>query len=166
MNKHTEAIQALQPFAALLSDIEDLAKSCSVSSQEEATFLIPFKLSDLIEASRVTKEWEDKQANPKIKTRIRCKTCGVLNYYQNLIEDRCPTCDDEMRIYLSFGEVEVVKEKKTRGKKKGNGKTKERSIYEKIVKEMRAMGADELEGFLRSVPKKDSIFYRELLRKY
>ena len=160
MNKHTEAIQALQPFASLLSNIETLAESCSAHSND-CTFTIPIKLGDLQEASRVLREWNKKHSYlSPLKKRIRCKTCGDLNYYENLEDGRCSFCVDHMRIYLTFGEIEVVRDRKQKTKKKTD------SIYEQIVKQMRTMDDDELKDFLDSVPIHDAVVYRKLLIKY
>ncbi len=165
MNKHTEAIQALQPFAALLTNLEDLAQACSVSSTDSDTFTISIKLSDLQEASRVLSEWNKKHSSlSPLKKRIRCKTCGELNYYENLEDGRCSYCVQELEIYLKFSDIEEVKEKGKKRKKAIEGKTD--SIYEKLVKQMRALSNEELEEFIQSVPPHDAVVYRKLLLKY
>ncbi len=166
MNKHTEAIIALKPFASLLTNIEDLAKSCSSSlSPEDTTFTISIKLSDLNEASRVLSEWNKKHSfQSPLKKRIRCKTCGDLNYYENLQDGRCSFCFQELEIYLKFSDIEEVKEKGKKKKKAIEGKTD--SIYEQLVRKMRALDDDELEEFIQSVPPHDAVVYRKLLLKY
>jgi len=160
VNKHTEAIMALQPFAALLNNLEDLAQACSVSSNELDEFTVSIKLSDLLEATRVLKEWNKKHSHPVLKPRLKCKTCGILNYYENLLKGRCPSCEDEIRAVEATEGVAKIKESKKVTAKKMEDPQK------KMVVLLRSLNDEELEGFFKSVSRKDAILYRALLKKF
>ena len=160
MNKHTEAIMALEPFAAILDGLEDLAQSCSVSSFEETEFTVPIRLSDLLEATRVLKEWNKKHSHPVLKPRLKCKTCGILNYYENLLKGRCPSCEDEMRVIEATEGVARIKESKKVTMKKMEDPQKNMAVL------LRSLTDEELEEFFKSVSIKDAVLYRTLLKKF
>ena len=160
MNKHREAIDALRPFAEIFQDIHQVAQSISCSVDGDMTFKLEIKGRDLKEAARVINDWESKHTNPKSDVRPRCRTCGTHNYYENLTFGRCPFCEEEMRHFLMFSDIEKIGVRKKKGEKKVVDKRKE------MAEMLRGLGDKELESFLKGVPRDNAVMYRELLRKY
>ncbi len=160
MNKHTEAIEALRSLSPSFL-FESLKKS---SSLDTTPLILNTTFGALREAQRILEEWDEKIMNPPYIKRLRCKTCGIPTYYENLNGDeRCPACEDEMRIYLAT----AVEDEEEREEEKKETRKRERSnkAMRSLAFQITALPSNERLVFMSSLSPIDKVLVKSIIKK-
>ncbi len=165
MNKHTETIEALRSLLTTPASLYSQEEEKEENSDDIFVMLVVSN-KEIRKARRLLAEWDKKISDPPYIKRIRCKTCGTETYYENLIDERCPSCDEDMRIYLATAlkEEEEKREGKEDNKEKKEKRTK-KSISIEFIKSLRSLPPEERAIFMDDLSGKEKSFIRQVLTR-
>lgn len=158
-SKHREAIEALEPFVNAIKTCQENIEVADPDMPVRITVLV----SELKEADSVVSSWYHKQNHPKLRQRIRCKTCRVPNYYENLNpEGRCSFCEQALRDYV----LNELSEERQEERKVEKQKKKNDSDLNHIAEEIRKLNDNEINQLLAGLNSSDAQFVRGILKSH
>lgn len=154
-SKHREAIEALE-------DLLDQIKAIKIP---EWIDIDHFRIEglNLTQAQSVVSSWYHKQNHPKLRQRVRCKTCQVPNYYENLnSEGRCSFCEKALRDYV----LNELTEERKEERKVEKQKKKNDSDLTNIAEDIRKLTDGEINQLLAGLNSSDAQFVRGILKSH